>query len=366
MFKRKPKIKKQLFSKQFNYSLFLIVIFLSFFGLLMIYETSSVSALYNFGNKFYFAQEQLRFIIFGIILMIFLANFDYHRLFNFSLPFILIEIILLILVFIPGIGVRTLGASRWLNFRFISFQPAELAKISLVIYLSAWFSSKEKRRLLAFFILMTIFGGLIMLQPDMGTAIILSLTSVFLYFIVGSALWQLVLIFIMGFSSLFILIKIAPYRLSRFLSFLNPKTDTLGISYHINQILIALGSGGFWGVGLGKSRQKFAYLPEATTDSIFAIIGEEFGFFGCFFLLLIYLYIFYKGYKIAVASRDKFGQLLAMGLTLYLFWQTVINLAGMVSLIPLTGVPLPFISYGGSSLIVAMISIGILLNIEKQ
>lgn len=349
----------------FPYGLFFMVLALSFFGLLMIYEASSVVAIRDFGDKFYFARDQFKWMVLGIGVMLFLANFDYRLLYKLSLPLLILEILFLLAVFIPGIGVRSLGASRWLNFRFVSFQPSELAKIVLMIYLSAWLSSKEKGRLTAFFILMVIFGGLIVLQPDMGTMIILSLTAIFIYFLSGAPIWHFIIIGISAFFGMAGLIKIVPYRMNRWLAFLNPQSDPLGVSYHINQILISLGSGGFWGLGIGKSRQKFAYLPEATTDSIFAIIAEEFGFIGSLILIICLFLLFYQGYKIALGRTDKFGRLLGFGLTLYLFFQTVINLMGILALIPLTGVPLPFISYGGSSLIVSMMAIGIILNIGR-
>lgn len=367
MFKRRKKASQNLSSgNHFNYGLAGLTLFLCFFGLLMIYEASAVGALRDFQDKFHYARDQLRWILAGVVIMIFFSNFNYHFLYNLSLPLVLLEIVLLFAVFIPGLGAQSLGASRWLNLRIFSFQPSELAKIILVIYLSAWLSAKEKRRLLAFFLLIGIFGGLIILQPDMGTAMILSITAVFIYFASGAPIWHFVSILIIGFLTVFSLIKIAPYRFNRFLSFLKPGSDPLGISYHINQIMIALGTGGFFGVGLGKSRQKFAYLPEATTDSIFAIIGEELGFLGASVLIISLFMIFFKGYKIAALAGDKFGNLLGIGLTLYLFFQASINLAGMVSLLPLTGVPLPFISYGGSSLVISMMAVGILLNIDKQ
>lgn len=343
-----------------------VIALLTIFGLLMVYNASSVSALADFGDKYYYLKEQAKWLALGFFSLVFLIFFDYRRLYFLS-PFILLaSIILLILVFIPGLGIKAYGASRWLDFRFFSFQPSELAKIALVIYLSAWFSEKEKGRLWAFLLLASLLLALIFFQPDMGTAVVLAATSLTLYFLSGAALWHLLallpLVAVLG----LILIRVSSYRFQRLLSFINPNFDPLGASYHLRQILIALGSGGFWGLGLGQSRQKYAYLPESTTDSIFAIIGEEVGFVGATILVLVFLFFLWRGFKIARAAPDRFGQLLAAGITSWLAVQTFINLSAMVALIPLTGVPLPFISYGGSSLVVALAGIGILLNISRQ
>ncbi|MDP3998554.1 MAG: putative lipid II flippase FtsW [bacterium] len=344
----------------------LIVVFFLIFGVLMVYNASSVSALRDFGDKYYYLKEQLKWLGLGFFSLTFLSFFDYRRLYFLS-PFLLISaVILLILVFIPGLGVKAYGASRWLNFRFFSLQPSEIAKLSLVIYLSAWFSEKEKGRLGAFLLLVGLLLALIFLQPDMGTAIILALTAILLYFLSGASLWHFVALLPASIIAGFVLIITSPYRFKRLSSFVNPDFDPLGASYHLKQILIALGSGGIFGVGLGQSRQKYAYLPESMTDSIFAIIGEEVGFIGAAAIVLIFLFFIWRGFKIAREAPDRFGQLLAVGIISWLAIQAFVNLSAMVALIPLTGVPLPFISYGGSSLVVVMAGVGILLNISRQ
>lgn len=342
------------------------VVLLTIFGILMVYDASSVSALRDFGDKFYYLKEQIKWFGLGLFSLFFLSRFDYKKLYILSPLILLAAIGFLLLVFIPGLGIKAYGASRWLDFRLFSFQPSEIAKLASVIYLSAWFSGKEKGRIWPFLFLSGVLLTLIFLQPDMGTAVILALTSFFLYFLSGAPLWHLgVLAPLAGFLG-FILIRISPYRFKRLLSFVNPDFDPLGISYHLRQILMALGSGGLFGLGIGQSRQKYAYLPESMTDSIFAIIAEEIGFLGVSVLILFLLFCLWRGFNIAKAAPDRFGQLLAAGITSWLGIQIFINLAAMVALIPLTGVPLPFISYGGSSLVVAMSGIGILLNISRQ
>jgi len=353
-------------SKRLDWELVFVVFVLALFGLLMVYEASSASAMRDFGDKFYYLKDQLVWFGVGSVFLFFLSFFNYRLLHNLSIFLLVGQIILLMAVFIPGLGIESLGAKRWLSLGVLSFQPAELAKLVMVIYLASWFSSLEKRRFLAFMMLFLLVVGLVLLEPDMGTAMVLSFLSLALYFFSGARLFNFFILLPAGILAILGAIIAAPYRLARLTTFFNLRSDLLGASYHINQVLIALGSGGFWGLGLGQSRQKFEYLPEAMTDSIFAIVGEELGFVGAGLLILAFLYLVYRGYKIACGASDNLGRLMAMGITCYLGGQTIINLAAMVSLIPLTGVPLPFISYGGTALIVEMSAVGILLNISKR
>ncbi len=342
------------------------VIFLLFFGVLMVYNASSVSALRDFGDKFYFLKEQIKWVILGLLALGFFTFFDYRLLYKFSPLILIIAILGLVLVFVPGLGMKASGAHRWINLGVAILQPSEFAKLALIIYLSAWFASKEKGRLLAFGLLLGVFVGLILLEPDMGTAVILGAVAIVLYFLSGAPFWHFLSFAPLVLFCVFALTKIAPYRAKRLTTFLDPASDPLGASYHLRQILISLGSGGLFGVGLGASRQKYSYLPESTTDSIFAVIGEELGFFGSTILIFIFIFIFIRGFKVAFLAKDQFGKLLAVGLSSWLAVQTLVNLGSMTSLNPLTGVPLPFISYGGSALISEMIGVGILLNIRKQ
>lgn len=359
------KVKKITIRKS-DFALLLSVIILTAFGLFMIYDASSYVAFRDFGDKYRYIKDQMMWVVIGFSALTVVSFFDYHKYYNLALPILLTAIGLLMLVFVPGLGISALGAKRWINLGFFVLQPAEVVKLSLVIYLSAWFSTKEKGRFLAFLMLIGFVIMLVMLQPDMGTAVVILGLSVILYFLSGgSVLHILGLAPLVGIGGL-ALILLEPYRAARLATFLNPHQDIATSSYHLRQILIALGSGGLFGVGLGNSLQKYAYLPEATTDSIFAIIAEEIGFVGVTIFILVFLFVIYRGFYISVRAKDTFGKLLAGGLTSYLALQAAVNLGAQTALLPLTGVPLPFISYGGSALTVNLIAIGILLNISRQ
>lgn len=358
------KIKKSSFSK-IDFGLIFSVVFLVTFGILMVYDASSVSALTDFGNKFFFAKEQIIGALLGFLGLIFAAGLNYKFYYKLSLPALLFCLLLLLLVFIPGLGVKALGAHRWINLGFVNLQPSEITKMALILYLSAWLSQKERGRLLPFLMLMSLLVGLIILEPDLGTAFIIICISFIVYFVSGAPVFHFLAIIPLGIVSVAGLAIAAPYRIQRLLTFINPSNDPLGASYHIRQVLLSLGAGGFWGLGLGKSRQKFSYLPEASTDSIFAIIAEELGFIGSVFLIAVFCYLIYKGYKIAVNAPDLFAKLLAFGITSWFAIQVIVNLTSMVALTPLTGIPLPFISYGSSSLVVELFAIGILVNISS-
>jgi cell division protein FtsW len=352
--------------RRFDIALLLLVIFLTVFGILMIYNASSVIALRDFGDKFHYFKDQLIWLLIGYTALIFLSFIDYHWLFALAVPILVITIIILFGVFIPGIGVYTLGAHRWINLHFFVLQPAELIKLSLAIYLSAWFSNKEKERFLAFCMLIGLVLLLIILQPDMGTAGVVLFEGLIMYYLSGGSIWHfMALVPVIAISGI-VLIGMAPYRLARLTAFLQMDKSLDNTSYHVKQALIALGSGGIFGVGLGNSLQKYEYLPENVTDSIFAIIAEELGFIGASVLIIIFFIIIWRGFLISFRAKDKFGKLLAASIVSFLGIQFLINLASMTALIPLTGIPLPFISYGGSALVIDLSSIGILLNISKQ
>jgi cell division protein FtsW len=332
----------------------------------MIYDASSFVAFRDFGDKYHYLKDQLIWIVLGFVTLTVFSYLDYRRLYLLAFPILLIALVLLILVFIPGIGITLMGAHRWINLGFTVLQPAEFVKLALAIYLAAWFSNKEKGRLPAFLLLMGLVLGLVMLEPDMGTTAVILAEALAIYFLSGANIFYLsILVPLIGFLG-YLLIKISPYRAKRLESFLNIGPSLESSSYHVKQILIALGAGGLTGVGLGNSLQKYAYLPESTTDSIFAIIAEELGFVGVVILILFFIFVFYRCFRIAVNAKDNFGKLLAGGIATFLAVQTIINLASQTALIPLTGIPLPFISYGGSSLIIDLAAIGIILNISKQ
>ena len=347
-----------------DYLLALVVFGLVLFGLLMVYDASVVEAYQKFSDKYFYLKQQARWIVLGLFSGLIFTKLDYKKLAKIAGIGMLIAIFLLVLVLIPGAGTKTLGAKRWINIAGFSLQPAELTKIIFVLYLASWLS--KQRRFLPFLVLSGLILGLIVLQPDLGTAVVIITSGFLVYFAAGAPLFYVSLLALLGVLGGLVLVWMSPYRRQRLLTFLDPTSDPLGASYHIRQILIAVGSGGLFGLGLGKSRQKYEYLPAATTDSIFAVIAEEAGFFVSLIVILAFLFIIWRGISIAKETPDRFGQLLAVGITSWLGIQSLINLAAMVALVPLTGVPLPFISYGGSSMVVSLTAVGILLNISKN
>lgn len=352
--------------KKIDFFLLVSVLFLTFFGLFIIYDASSFVAFRDFADKYHYVKDQIFWIILGIIALFIFSKIDYHKFYNLAVPTLLVALGLLVAVFIPGIGVEVLGAHRWINLRFTVLQPSEFVKLALAIYLAAWFSNKEKGRAWAFLMLLFSVLALVILEPDMGTAAIILAEGIVLYFLSGAKLVYFAIltpiIAVLG----FIFAKLEPYRAARLATFLNVNENINSTSYHVRQILIALGSGGLMGVGLGNSLQKYAYLPENATDSIFAIIAEELGFLGACFIIGVFLIVVWRGFYIAITARDTFGKLLAGGIITFLAMQIFINLAAQTALLPLTGIPLPFISYGGSALIISLSAIGILINIGKQ
>lgn len=298
--------------------------------------------------------------------MTFFSYFDYKRLYYIAFPLLLVSLIFLVAVLIPGIGSTVYGARRWIDFGFFSFQPTELAKISVILYLSSWFLYKDRKRFLHFILILTSMIGLVMMQPDLGTSIIIFSLFIAIYFLSGEKLKYLYGLLPIALVGVVGLILASPYRLRRLMSFLDPHADPQGISYHINQILISLSSGGILGRGFSNSRQKYQFLPEAHTDSIFAIIGEEVGFIGSVLLIMVYLLLLYSLYQVAVHSKDRFGFLLTGSILTLMSLHAVINLGGMTALLPLTGVPLPFISYGGSSLVIFYSLMGIVISVARR
>ncbi|MBI4066713.1 putative lipid II flippase FtsW [Candidatus Gottesmanbacteria bacterium] len=343
-----------------------IVLLLSLFGILMVYDSSVAIAIRDFSDQYYYAKEQLKWFGIGIVAMLVLSRIDYHRWYALALPALVVTMGLLMAVFIPGLGVRALGAHRWLNFGVFVLQPAELAKLVLVIYLAAWFSGREKGRFGAFLLLTGIIFGLVILEPDLGTGIIIVTTALVMYFLSGAPMKYFTLLVPIVVIGMTLLAISSPYRFRRLTTFINPENDPLGASYQIRQVILALGSGGFTGIGIGKSRQKYEYLPEANTDSIFAIIGEETGFLGATLVTLAFAFLVWRVFRVAARAPDPFGRLLATGIASWIGAQSVLNIGAMVAVIPLTGIPLPLISYGGSSLVILLAAAGIVLNISHQ
>lgn len=344
------------------------------FGLAMVASAGVIYSRTRFGDQYYFIKRQFFFgMIPGLMAMYFFSKFDYHRLKKISVPFFLLSLIFLVLVFVPGVGARIYGANRWVQLGPISFQPSEMFKLALVLYLAAWLANKSQRRIkdffegmLPFLFVIAIAGFLILKQPDTGTLGVIVLTSLAIYFASGARISYLLGLILTGIVGMIGLIKMAPYRMNRLLVFLNPEIDPQGIGYHISQALIAIGSGGIFGKGLGYSREKFNYLPEPAGDSIFAIIGEELGIIGALAIVVLFIVLALRGFKIGRQAYDDFGRLTAVGITSWIIFQAFINIAAITGIIPLTGIPLPFISYGGTSLVFLLAGVGILLNISKN
>jgi cell division protein FtsW len=350
-----------------RYDLFVlgIVSGLVIFGIIMVYNSSVALAIRDFGDQYYYVREQLKGLVVGIIALIIFSRIHYRKLYGIAIPVLIATLVLLMAVFLPGIGVRALGASRWIRLGPIGLQPAEFAKLAMVIYLSAWFSTREKERFFSFLILISMVVGLVLIEPDMGTSIILIVISIIMYFVSGAPLRHFALLAPCVVGAFLLLAVISPYRFSRITTFLHPSSDPLGASYQVRQALLAVGSGGFWGVGLGKSRQKYEYLPEANTDSIFAIVAEEGGFVGSVILIGFITVFLWRGFSIAIRAPDRFSQLLCVGIVSWIGFQTMLNIAANLALLPLTGIPLPFISYGSSGLVITLAGVGILLNISR-
>ena len=346
-----------------DFAIILIVLALIAFGVLMVFDASIVEAYHEIGNQWYFIENQTKSAVIGIVAAIIMFFFPLKKLEKLSLPIIISALLVLVIVLIPGLGQKVQGARRWLNFGFTRFQPSEYAKLAGIIYMSAWFS--KPRPASSFAVLLGSLIGLIMLEPDMGTCLVIIGISATMYFISGASMGKIVRLAGVGLLGLVILILLAPYRLDRVKTFFNPSHDPLGVSYHARQVLISLGSGGLMGTGIGRSRQKFQYLPEASTDSIFAVVGEELGFVGAFILIVALSTVVVRGLKTSRTVSDPFIANIAAGVTAWFGVQVVLNLTAMVGLVPLTGVPLPLISYGGSSLVTMLAGIGLLLNASR-
>ena len=340
-------------------------------GIIMIASASFPLAQEEFGNAFHFLRRHIIFLIIGLILGFLAFKISLKFLEKQAFYLILINILFLILVFVPGIGRTVGGASRWVDLGIFSFQPSEFLKLAFFIYLAAWLASPKRKReigqsFLLFLIIIGIIALILTLQPDIGTLAVIVFSGVVVYFLSTMPIWHILAMLSIIFVSLTSLIKIAPYRLNRLLVFLNPEMDPMGVGFHLRQALIAIGSGGILGIGLGLGRQKFGFLPHPIHDSIFAVFAEETGFLGSLLLISLFLTFAWLGIKIVKASKDKFHQFLALGVTFWISIQAFVNIGSMIGILPLTGIPLPFISYGGSHLIVELIGVGILFNISKQ
>lgn len=358
--------------KRFDYILFGAVILISIFGIVMIYSASSIWAEFKFHDAFKYVKQQSFFFIVGIVVMLISSKIDLDFIKKKANLILIGCLILLALVLIPGIGQVRNGSRSWFGFGGLGIQPSEFAKIGLIIFTAKYLQNNQKnmkdikKGALPIFLVIGIFFLLIMLEPDFGTAFVITLTLVCLIFVSGLKISFFVKLGLLGILGVVALIIAAPYRMARIVSFLNPWSDPLGSGYQIIQSLYAIGPGGILGQGFMKSRQKHFYLPEPQTDFIFSIISEEFGFLGVIIVCSFFFLLFYRMIKIAMGSEDLFKKYLAFGLAFGIFIQAGLNLAVVVGLIPVTGVTLPFFSYGGSSLLVSMLSVGLVLNVSRR
>jgi cell division protein FtsW len=359
---QKLKLKKQ--NSVADKKLFILTLVLTALGIMVVANASSPAALSNFSDRFYYVKQQAMWGLIGIGALLVASNIRYSFWEKVAIPLFIASIVLLIMVLVPGVGVKVLGARRWIVFGTISFQPSEFVKLALSIYI-AKVAACEKGSL-SYFLPIAIVGALIMFQPDLGTTLVVAAAAMAQVFVAGVNLLHFVGALATGGLASFILIMTSSYRRDRLMTFLQQSKDPLGKSYHIRQVLLALGSGGIFGVGLGQSRQKFLFLPEAATDSIFAVIAEELGFVGSVVLIALFLFFIFRGLKIAIAAPDRFSKVLATGIIVWIGAQIFLNIGSMVALVPLTGVPLPFFSYGGSALTMTLLATGILLNISKH
>jgi len=359
-------VYKKLLNKQklnIDKNFFYITLILTVVGLIVVADASAPQALNTFNDKYYFLKQQSGWALIGFISMMIVSQINYRIFEKLAIPAFVVSVVFLLGVLIPGIGSKLLGARRWLYIGPISIQPGEFVKLSLAIYL-AKVAEKEKQ-ILSYFIPLLLVVILVMLQPDLGTTLVILCIGMSQIFVSGINLLYFLGASVVGILGSAGLILTSTYRRARLMTFLQQSQDPLGRDYHIRQILLALGSGGLLGVGLGQSRQKFLFLPEAATDSVFAIIGEEVGFIGAVIIVsLLFMYIAFA-FRIAKNAPDTFSKVLATGIAIWISAQVIFNIGSNVALVPLTGIPLPFFSYGGSALTMLLFSTGILLNISK-
>ena len=344
---------------------------LTIFGCIMVYSASSYSAQYHYGNQYFFLYKQIFGVVIGIALMLILSFVDYHKLKKFKWALVIISAVLLALVFVPGIGTESYGAKRWISLLGFSLQPSEIAKFALVVFCAAYLSDnhdkiKTLKGLLPVLGVAGLLCLLVILEPSMSVTMCLAFTTLFMLIIGGITKKHTILFSIPAAATVPVLIILEPYRLKRLFAFINPWASPQGEGFQLIQSLYGLGSGGWFGVGLFNSRQKYLFLPFAESDFIFSVIGEELGLVGCILLIAVFALLIWLLIKIALNAPDRFGALLVAGIAFVIGIQTILNIAVVTGSIPPTGLPLPFISSGGTSVMMFMAGIGICLNVARQ
>ncbi len=348
----------------FDKILLYVILILTVLGLIFVADISAPQALNFFDDKFYFFKSQLMWAGIGLVAMFATSNIHYSFWKKIAVPLFFISVLFLIIVLIPGVSLKALGARRWISIGPINFQPSEVLKLTLAIYIAKVADAKILK-VLAYFVPLGLVCALIMFQPDLGTTLVIGFIGLIQIFMSGVPIKQFMGWLFAGISSVLGLILISPYRRDRLFTFMQVGSDPLGKEYHIRQILLAIGSGGLFGLGIGQSRQKYLFLPEAATDSIFAAISEEIGFVGSVIIVSIFIFFIIRALKIVSKAPDQFSKILALGITAWVGGQVILNISSMTALTPLTGIPLPFFSYGGTSLSMILASCGIILNISK-
>lgn len=353
-------------------SVLIVTVVLALVGLVMVFSASAVVAGNRFQDSVFFLKRQLIWLAMGMVLLHLASRLDYMRWRRLAIPFLILTVLLLIVVLIPGVGVMAKGARRWLRLGALSIQPAEMAKLAVVLYLAAYLAKKRDRvrelttGFLPPVILIGLVAGLILQQPDLGTVVMIGLVSFGLLYLGGARLAHLTGLTLAAIPVAAALLLSSGYRRQRLMTFLSPWEDPTDTGFQVTQSFLAFGNGGVFGVGLGAGKQKLFFLPEAHTDFVLALIGEELGLVGTSAILLLFLVLVLKGFQIAARARDPFGRDLALGLTLLLGLQVLINAGVATGLLPTKGLTLPFLSYGGSSLVVSLAGIGILLSVSRD
>lgn len=354
-------------------ALTILVFLLVIFGLIMLASAGVVEGQKKFNSPYYHLKHQLfPGAAAGLAIFLIAAGINYKKLKGLALPFLIAVVGVMVLVFVPGFGLTIKGAQRWVSVGPLVFQPSELLKLAIIVYLAAWFSRRQARTIgrsssaiAPFFLVLAFVALLLVLQPDIKTLALITGIAVAMYFFAG-ARTKIVIAVISIFLVLISALSFAPYRLNRIKAYLNPSQDIQGVAYHVNQAQIGIGAGGIFGLGYGQSRQKFNFLPEPVGDSIFAIIVEELGFIGGAAVILLFILLLLSLTSIAKNSHDNFGRLLVLGVAVWVIGQAFINIAAILNLIPLTGVPLPFISFGSSSLVAIMAAMGLAVSVASN
>jgi cell division protein FtsW len=359
--------------RNIDMTLLLVVLLLVAIGIGMVFSASFVTAHKYFGDGTYFLVRHIAWVAIGLVVLLVIARLDYHLWQRIATPLYVVTVVLLALVMVPGLGTSTYGASRWLALGPLpSFQPSELVKLAVIIYLASWITrvggNVQKLTLgtIPFAIILSVSAGLVLIEPDLGTTIVLVLTAASVFFVSGANLLHGLLGAAIGCFLLINLVTNTGYKADRIEAWLDPWADPGGIGWHTTQTLTALGSGGFAGLGLGEGRKKFDYLPNAHTDSIFAVVGEEIGFLGTTLVLSLFLLFCWRGLTVALGAPDPLGRTLAAGATLLIGWQALLNMAVVSHVVPNTGVPLPLLSYGGSAMVTTLAAIGLILSVSRS